>query len=624
MGTFAKKKSNRMKRLFIVYSLLTLHIHVFSQSDLIKSTLMNEIIITGRGNPFDYFKRNQSMTMLRADKLVSLPARSLSEALSYTSGVDVRQRGLNGMQADIGIRGGSFEQTLILVNGFKMVDPQTGHHGMNIPFTINAVDQVEIFKGPATHMFGQSSLSGAVNFVSFLSAKPIVKAQLYAGSFGTTGINVMVNTPMKNWRQKLSFGYDRSNGHWYNSDFQNKQVSYELAKSFKKQYALFMLGYSDRQFGANGYYSNKFPDQWETTQNAFAGLRYNINFKKGSWVNRLSSRTNRDEFRLKREDPSFYTNHHFSETYSLESILNGNFGGNWQYHVGLEQRFERLNSSNLGLRNRQYSSAFVDLKKNFGKMYATVSLLAFKYSNVSMKWLPTIQLAYQVNEKNRIYTNFSKSNRVPTYTELYYSDPTTKGNPNLLPEFANSAELGWFKNGSLYMEANAFYRQTYNMIDWVRDSSVVTPNPNKWQPVNISEVRFYGLEGNIRKTFNYSAKYKVKFLDVAYTYIQATHVFDANLESRYAYSNLKHQLIAKFNFQFSRYGSMQVNYRFLQRVSNPAYQLLDMKFASETFKGFSMFAEVNNILNTQYVEAGYVQMPGRWFKVGLNYQWVKE
>ena len=114
-----------------------------AQPDIVppaKILALNDIIITGRGNPINYFQRNQSMTLLKADKLALLPARSLSEALSYTSGVDVRQRGLNGMQADIGIRGGSFEQTLILVNGFKMVDPQTGHHSMNIPFTVNAIE----------------------------------------------------------------------------------------------------------------------------------------------------------------------------------------------------------------------------------------------------------------------------------------------------------------------------------------------------------------------------------------------------------------------------------------------------------------------------------------------------
>jgi vitamin B12 transporter len=616
-----------MKKIYILLFICISVSNAFTQKDIIippiKTVTLNDIIITGRGNPIDYFQRNQSMTLLKADKLALLPSRSLSEALSYTSGVDVRQRGLNGMQADIGIRGGSFEQTLILVNGFKMVDPQTGHHAMNIPFTINAIDQIEITKGPATQMFGQSALAGAVNFVSHLSGKTFVKAQSYAGSFGTAGINVTMSAPIKGWNQKISLGFDRSNGHWSNSDFENKQISYEGGKSFKKQYLLVMLAYSDRKFGANGFYSNKFPDQWESTQNAFAGLRYNVVFKKATWVNRLSARTNRDEFRLKRNDPGFYTNRHFSETYSLESILNGKFGSNWQYHLGFEHRFEALNSSNLGLRNRQYSSGFGDVIFKMGNITATSSLLVFQYTDVPLKVLPSIQFAFQLNDVNRLYANFAKSNRIPTYTELYYVDPSNMGNADLKPEYANSAELGWFKNGKLYLEGNVFYRQTYNMIDWVRDSSSVIPNPNKWQPVNIAEVRFYGVEATVRKTFVYTAKFKPNFVDLSYMYIQATHVFDANLESRYAYSNLKHQLIAKLNFQFSKYGTLHLNYRFLQRVSNPAYQLLDLKLTSESVKGFSFFAEVNNLLNTEYIEAGYVQMPGRWFKVGLNYAFTK-
>ena len=116
-----------MNKNAILLVLFFIAIHSFGQRDIIippaKILTLNDIIITGRGNPIDYFKRNQSMTLLKADKLAMLPSRSLSEALSYTSGVDVRQRGLNGMQADIGIRGGSFEQTLILVNLLKILQP---------------------------------------------------------------------------------------------------------------------------------------------------------------------------------------------------------------------------------------------------------------------------------------------------------------------------------------------------------------------------------------------------------------------------------------------------------------------------------------------------------------------
>jgi iron complex outermembrane receptor protein len=258
-----------------------------------------------------------------------------------------------------------------------------------------------------------------------------------------------------------------------------------------------------------------------------------------------------------------------------------------------------------------------------GKWTATTSLLVFQYSDVPLSVLPSIQCAFQLNEQNRLYANLAKSNRIPTYTELFYVDPSNVGNPDLKPEYANSAELGWFKNGKLYLEGNVFYRQTYNMIDWVRDSSAIVPNPNKWKPVNIAEVRFYGLEATVRKTFVYPAAFKPNFLDLSYTYIQATHVFDSNVESRYAYSNLRHQLIAKFSFQFSKFGCLQVNYRFIQRVSNPAYQLVDLKLISGNLKGFNLFVEANNLTNTNYVEAGFVQMPGRWFKVGMNYAFTK-
>jgi iron complex outermembrane receptor protein len=218
-----------------------------------------------------------------------------------------------------------------------------------------------------------------------------------------------------------------------------------------------------------------------------------------------------------------------------------------------------------------------------------------------------------------MFVNFAKSNRVPTYTELYYVDPSNMGNASLKPEYANAAELGWFKNGTLYLEGNVFYRQTYDMIDWVRDTSSIVPNPNKWKPVNISEVRFYGLEAQVRKSFVYSASYKPNFIDVSYTYIHATHVFDADLESRYAYSNLRQQLIAKFSFQFSKYAFIQLNYRLIERVATPVYHLLDAKLGSGYVKGFKLFLELNNLTNTNYVEAGFVQMPGRWFKLGLNY-----
>jgi len=123
-------------------------------------------LVAGR-NYATYATRMQSVEKLTPVNLQLLPARSVADALSYFAGVDVRQRGLSGTQADIGIRGGNFEQSLIVVNGFKMTDPQTGHHAANLPIPLIAVSEIQVFKSPTVLQFGQSALTGAVHIGAY-------------------------------------------------------------------------------------------------------------------------------------------------------------------------------------------------------------------------------------------------------------------------------------------------------------------------------------------------------------------------------------------------------------------------------------------------------------------------
>ena len=84
--------------------------------------------------------------------------------LEQTSSVDIRTRG-TGAQSDISIRGGSFEQTAVMINGIPLTDPQTGHHAFNIPVSIYAIDRIEVYPGGASGLFGPKAFSGAVNLV---------------------------------------------------------------------------------------------------------------------------------------------------------------------------------------------------------------------------------------------------------------------------------------------------------------------------------------------------------------------------------------------------------------------------------------------------------------------------
>jgi vitamin B12 transporter len=593
-------------------------------------------LIAGRSN-MSFDTRMQSIDKLSAAQITMLPVRSLPEVLSFAGGVDVRQRGLSGTQADIGIRGGNFEQSLIVVNGFKMTDPQTGHHAANLPIPLIAVSEIQVFKSPTVLQFGQSALTGAVHVGAYASDAFQVKTTAYGGSFNSFGAQAMVRMKINKYQQMLAVARDQSAGHWYNSDYKNHQLFYTGSHTLgaKEKHRLTYLGaYTDRDFGANGFYTNKFPDQWERTTMAMAGAKHNFNWNSkhegsSTWYQfrqQVMLRSHADEFRLKRFDPSFYTNTHVSNVLSYEAQMSMNVKRQ-QILFGLEQRLEQLNSSNLGLRERQYQSSFVQAQGVFNGFNYAAGLLVFAYNWQNPQLMPSLQLGRSMASRQYVFANYSRGNRVPSWTEMYYTDPSNVGNPNLQPEFSHAAELGLRqtpKNDdgtrlSYQAEAALFYRQHTNMIDWVRATSEITPNPNPWTPVNIASVAFTGFETSLQLSLKKRSTWGLNKLNVNYTYISAQHNFTSEQESRYAITSMRQQLNGVAQIDLSENVQLNLTYRLVQRIAQPLYQVVDVKMLVPIKNKWSVFAEGNNLTNTQYVEAGFVQMPGRWFKLGLTF-----
>jgi iron complex outermembrane receptor protein len=599
-------------------------------------TIQQIELVAGR-NGGNFSTRMQSIEKLNQATLNNLPARSIADALSFSAGVDVRQRGLSGTQADIGIRGGNFEQSLLLVNGFKMTDPQTGHHAANLPIPLIAVSEIQVFKSPTVLPFGQSALTGAVHIGAYAQDAFEVKTTAYGGSFNSFGAQAMVRMKIKKYQQLLAVARDQSAGHWYNSDFKNHQLFYTSSHSIgenQRHRLTYTAAYTDRNFGANGFYTNKFPDQWERTTMAMAGVKHNFHWyskEEGSTTyyqfrQQAMLRSHADEFRLKRNDPAFYTNTHLSNVLSYEAQLSVNVNRQ-QLLFGLEQRLEQLNSSNLGLRERQYQSAFVQAQGLLGTMSYAAGLLVFAYNFENPQLMPSIQIGRALSFHQFVFANYSRGNRVPTWTEMYYTDPSNVGNPNLQPEFSHAAEFGYRYNPNQYnskwyfwkADAALFYRQHTNMIDWVRETSLVSPNPNPWMPVNIANVAFTGMETSLQFNVKKSGTWGVNKLNLNYTYITAKHNFTSAQESRYAITSMRHQLNGQALFDLSEKVQLNFTYRLVQRIEQPLYQVVDAKILVPIKSKWTVFAEGNNLTNAHYVEAGFVQMPGRWFKLGLTF-----
>ena len=593
---------------------------VFAQVDSSKFVL-KEVVVKENRMQIPFLKVSQNITLITKANIQATPARSVQEVLAFTPGIDVRQRGISGVQADIGIRGGSFEQTLILVNGIKLSDPQTGHHMMNIPVPLQAIERIDVLKGPGSRIFGQNAYAGAINIITALPEKKSIVVQGFGGDFGMLGGNVYAALPIRKYKQVVSASHDASKGYWHNSDFKVSNMYYESGFNLnKKNQIRTMVGYSLRDFGANGFYSNRFPDQWEATKILLASVSHTYTNKNLYIQTRGYWRKNDDEFRLKRNEPAFYTNIHKTEVLAAEinATYTSKFG---KTDFGTENRKELISSNNLGDRDRMLSGVVLEHRVEFLK---NADLRAGVYSNYyseyGWKHFPGAELGYQLSTQSRVYANFGKSYRIPTYTELYYQDPSNTSNPKLKPEESLSYEAGYkFNSKKISAEVVVFNRNSSNMIDYFRPASDSAINPNKWSPSNIGSVTFLGIETAINYAVNLvSNKVSLQNIGLSYNYIDASVDKEASIESRYALSALKQQLIGRIQLNFFKVADLNINMRYIERISLSPYFLLDSKLNLKLAHNAGCYMEVSNISSTNYIEAGYLQMPGRWFKVGLQ------
>ena len=145
---------------------------------------LEEVSVTGTRVPTALGQAARMVTVLDRDDIAAAPSQSVNDLLKYAVGIDVRQRGDMGVQTDISIRGGTFDQISILLNGINICDPQTGHNAADFPVDISEIERIEVLEGPAGRVYGTSSLVGAINIVTRIDAQSGMELHAEGGSYG--------------------------------------------------------------------------------------------------------------------------------------------------------------------------------------------------------------------------------------------------------------------------------------------------------------------------------------------------------------------------------------------------------------------------------------------------------
>ncbi len=597
-------------------------------------TTLNEITIQGNRIQIPFSKQNRDITIIDQAIISSLPVKSVNELLFYVAGIDVRQRGPWGTQADIRIDGGTFDQTLVLLNGVKITDPQTGHNMMNIPVSLNAINRIEVLKGAAARIYGINALNGAINIITTQPAKNSLDVHLYGGSsftkdtsnqklYGGFGLDVAASFSGEKVNHLISLIHAQSSGYRYNTAFNNEKVFYQNSIDLGKERTLsFMGGYVFNDFGANAFYAAPGDkESREIVQTAIGGVNAVLPVNTvWTFRPRISYRYNQDDYIFVRQKPEVYRNIH--ETNVVNAELNNTlYSGIGDFGLGLEMRNEAINSNSLGKWDRMNYGFFGEY--SFNKIdNLLINVGAYTNYNSDFGWqiLPGVDIGYTFYKGLRAFVNAGTGQRLPTYTDLYYKGPSNIGNDQLIPEYSVYSEAGLKYNTSrLNASLSYFRRNTSDFIDWVKEE-VSDP----WQAQNFQEIETRGLSfsADYRLMDKHNSSDVTLLAGISYTWLkpEIKQKESTNKISQYALDNLRNQLTARANAGYQNKYHLTIGAKYQQRFNYDEYILIDTRVAVK-LNHFELYADVNNLTDVSYVEAGAVPMVGRWTTVGMKWGW---
>lgn len=581
---------------------------LYAQKDTVN---LSEVLVSANRISIPFEKNSRSIVLITAEDIKHTPADNIAELLQQIAGIDVRTRGVDGMQSDLYIRGGSFDQTLVLIDGVKMDDIQTGHHTMNAILPLEVVQRIEIIKGPAARIYGQNAFTGAVNIVTKTVSDEQLNFGVNYGSYSNMKAVGSYGQSFDNGGVLTSFTYQASDGYRYNTDFENYSG---FVKSEVDGYQ-FLGSFTERKFGANGFYASPdYKDQYEETQTSVLAVSKVFESEKITITPRISWKRNQDMYLFLRQDPDFFRNFHISNNYGAEANmeLRSDLG---KTGIGVDISSDLLASSNLGNRNRTTITAFLEHRFEFaqGKFDFTPGIAMSYFSDFNTEAFPGIDLGYRISEAVKLYGNVGYTYRVPTFTDLYYKGPTTEGNPDLEPESALAEELGIQLNLKAFnFEFALFQRNSENLIDWTRENE-----DDKWQTQNFSKVHTKGFDLNAN--YNFTVGVQPQRINLGYSFID-DNIKDVDVAyARYSLNSIKHHLTSNIITRFSNIFSQEIAFRFVERTDGSTYNLMDAKFLADLNK-WEISATFNNIFNEVYTETNLVPMPLGNYMLGVRYR----
>jgi len=617
---------------------------VKAENKLVKDSLssdreleLNEVTVVGS-------KTESLQGLTTTQQIVSkrdverLPLLSLEASLRQSAGIDIRERGTKGVQADLSVRGGTFDQNLIFLNGVNFSDSRTGHQSLSLPVDVEIVDRIQLLRG----VTAPGALTGAINIITSTSQKNYLNAEINSGQNAYQLFRLTGNYRVGNSSLFSSFSHRQSDGYTTNTDFRTTNAFLHFRHNSQKAGQFdWQAGYQQKAFGANAFYSLLYPNQFEKTRTAITSLGWSKQIGKLSLTSNLNYKRTYDRFELYRDfagAAAWYKTHNYHRSDDAGASFAATYvSALGKTYWGADYRMEQVHSNVLGVamkdtlfdstdkdafytkeKTRHIKSSYLK-HRFFGERWQAEVALNGVFTPFGNDLLWGANAQYLLTEGLTLRANANKTLRMPSFTDIYYKSSTQLSNPNLGLEKALNFDLGVeFATGNLSTSAIVFLRKTENEIDWVKHQST---DSVIWRAKNYDEQKT-----GVELRASYKTNTIFNSISLGYNYIHSDKDL-GNYLSKYVLDFVKHKVTAEAVLELSKKLSLGVTgiywdrnglYVDAKKSTRPysPYATLDAQLNWRE-KNYTLKLSGANLTDTRFFDIGGLRQAGTWITGGI-------
>jgi iron complex outermembrane receptor protein len=558
-----------------------------------------DVVVTATTVPAAGAAVGRTVTVLTREELERRGVSSIIDGLRLMAGVDPKARGPHDVQTDFSLRGANFGQSLVLIDGVRLNDSQSGHHNGEIPAPLVGIDRIEVVFGPASAVHGADAMGGTIQIITRTDRHATALAVLGQHAYASAQASASGGPLPDGWT--LTGWGGRSDGFMFDRDFASGGGG---LRGVVRKVLTLDVRHQRRAFGANGFYGNSPSKEW--TDQSVASARWTRPGDAWTTDARVAFRNHGDHFRWDIARPGFAENRHRTNALDASMQASRIFTPRLRLTAGAGAGGDWIESSNLGDRTYRRGHGFVEAQWTpASRVSAHAGARLDGYSTFGQAWSPSVSVAGWLSPSVRVRGSAARAFRIPTFTERFYTDPAHQASDVLSPEQGTAVDAGLdIVARGWTLSASPFVRWDDSVIDWVRPSTA-----ERWRTTNVRDVTTTGVEVSA-----------------------ARHVGAAYIRAHYAGLRVdapRLTMLSKYVLEYARHTAglsttapigggvrMAVNADYRSRVDGQQYWLVGGRL-SRSIRRLEAFVEGSNLLNESYREVAGVLMPGRWISAGV-------